>query len=138
MKSINKILLLLSLVCFVSCEKEPELMYEEKITEVNILDATAEIVSHNIRFTVTYDFLISESYSHSMVSLRLKYGTDSSVKYYIPVELRLTDIINGYGYCGVAVTDVINRYSGELYYQVELVCDELVISSSEVKKLELQ
>ena len=44
MKTINKILLLLFLVCFVSCEIEPELIYEAKIADVNVnaLEVTAE------------------------------------------------------------------------------------------------
>lgn len=164
MKTINKILLLLFLVCFVSCEIEPELIYEAKIADVNVnaLEVTAEFDGphgsydyYDIKFFVTYNFLVRE-HSHS-VSLRVKYGTKSEVEgeslFCESKEIAIGDPLDGF-YSGEVVETIREHgsdYSDGLYYQVVLVCkvlsannfasyeyDELVISSSEVKKLELQ
>lgn len=167
MKTINKILLLLFLVCFVSCEIEPELIYEAKIADVNVnaLEVTAEFDGpyriyddydiYDIKFFVTYNFWVTE-HSHS-VSLRVKYGTKSEVEgeslFCRSKEIAIGDPLDGF-YSGEVVETIREHgsdYSDGLYYQVVLVCkvlsannfasyeyDELVISSSEVKKLELQ
>ena len=163
MKTINKILLLLFLVCFVSCEIEPELIYEAKIADVNALEVTAEFDGpyriyddydiYDIKFFVTYNFWVTE-HSHS-VSLRVKYGTKSEVEgeslFCRSKEIAIGDPLDGF-YSGEVVETIRGHgsdYSDGLYYQVVLDCevlsgreyyeyDELVISSSEVKKLELQ
>lgn len=166
MKTINKILLLLFLVCFVSCEIEPELIYEAKIADVNALEVTAEFDEpyriyddydiYDIKFFVTYNFWVTEG-SHS-VSLMVKYGTKSEVEGE-SLFCRFKEIAKGNpldGFYSGEVVETIREhgsdYSDGLYYQVVLVCkvflsannlesyeyDELVISSSEVKKLELQ
>ena len=162
MKTINKILLLLFLVCFVSCEIEPELIYEANDVNVNALEVTAEFDGphgiydydyYNIKFFVTYNFLVRE-HSH-IVSLRVKYGTKSEVEgeslFCESKEIAIGNPLDGF-YSGEVVETIRepgSDYSDGLYYQVVLVCkvlsgreyyeyDELVISSSEVKKLELQ